>query len=99
MQTPSNLTEIIVLFTRIGLVIIPFLAVVAFLMFIWGVARYIKSAGNEREIKDSKNFLIWGIIGLFIMVTIWGIIAFMQSEFGFGSGGTPIIPQINFPII
>ena len=51
---PKNLTEIIGLFTDIGLVLIPFLGAVAFLVFVLGVARFIKAAGNEKEIKDSK---------------------------------------------
>lgn len=92
--TPTDLTGIINLFTDIGLKIIPFLGAVAFLVFVWGVARFIKSAGSEKEVKDSKNLLIWGVIGLFLLVTIWGIISFMRNEFGFGSDVG--IPQITF---
>lgn len=92
MTPPANLTEVIRMFTNIGLKVIPFLGVVAFLVFVYGIARFIRSAGSEKEIKDSKNLMIWGVIGLFILVTIWGIVAFMQSEFGFG---TPFIPQIH----
>lgn len=90
-----NLTDIINMFIDIGLRVIPFLGAVAFLVFVLGVARFIKASGNERQIKESKNFLIWGIVGLFVLVTIWGIIAFLRSEFGFG-GGEPLIPQIKF---
>lgn len=90
-----NLTDIINMFIDIGLRVIPFLGAVAFLVFVLGVARFIKASGNEKQIKESKNFLIWGIVGLFVLVTIWGIIAFLRSEFGFG-GGEPLIPQINF---
>jgi hypothetical protein len=89
-----DLKGIIDMFIKIGLKIIPFLGVVAFLIFVLGVARFIRSAGSEKEIKDSKNLLIWGVIGLFVLVTIWGIIAFLSGEFGFGSG-TPGIPQIR----
>lgn len=92
--TPTNLTGIINMFTDIGLSLIPFLGAVAFLVFVWGIARFIKAAGSEREIKDSKNLIIWGLVGLFILVTIWGIIAFLRGEFGF-SGGLGI-PQVHF---
>ena len=88
----EGLRGVIEWFIDIGLKIIPLMAAIAFLAFVLGVARFIKAAGNEKEVKDSKNLLIWGIIGLFVMVTIWGIIAFLQGEFGFG-GGT-FIPQI-----
>ena len=89
---PQNLTDIINLFTNIGLALIPLLGAVAFLVFVWGVARFIKSAGSEKEIGESKNLIIWGIVGIFVLVTIWGIVAFLQGEFGFGD--KPFIPQI-----
>lgn len=67
---------------------------IAFLVFILGVARFIKSAGSGKELKDNKNLLIWGLIGMFVLVTIWGIMAFLSSEFGFGN--EVYIPQIEF---
>lgn len=94
MNTSDGLRGIINFFTSIGLSLIPFFATVAFFVFVWGVARYIKSAGNEKEVKDSKNLLIWGVVGLFVMMTIWGIIAFVRGEFG--DSTTLVIPQINF---
>lgn len=89
---PKNLTDIINLFTNIGFALVPLLGAVAFLIFVWGVARFIRSAGSEKEIGESKNLIIWGIVGIFVLVTIWGIVAFLQGEFGFGD--KPFIPQI-----
>lgn len=94
MSFPKDLGGVINMFTDIGLKIIPLLGAVAFLVFIWGVAKFIRSAGSAKEVKDSKNLLIWGVIGLFVLVTIWGLIAFLRGEFGF-SGGLGI-PQIKF---
>ena len=89
-----DLTAIISLFIDIGLRIIPFLGTVVFLVFVLGIVKFIKSAGSEKEIKDSKNLIIWGIVGLLILVSIWGIISFTMGEFGFRGG--VIIPQIHF---
>ncbi len=91
---PTDLKGIIGIFTDIGLAIIPFLGAVAFLVFVWGVARFIRSADSEKEIKDSKNLIIWGIIGLFVLIAIWGIITFLRGEFGFNDAIG--IPQIHF---
>lgn len=95
---PSDVTGIINMFIGIGLRVVPFLGAVAFLVFIWGIAKFIKSAGSEKEVKDSKNLLIWGVVGIFVLVTIWGIVFFLQKEFGFNTGSTPIIPQIKFNV-
>ncbi len=80
-----NLTDIIKMFTDIGLRLIPLFGAIAFFMFLWGVARFIRAAGNEKELKESKNLLIWGLVGMFILMTIWGIVSFLRSEFGFNS--------------
>lgn len=95
MDTPSNLTEIIELFTKIGLELIPFMGAAAFLVFVYGIARFIKVAGNEKEIGESKKLLIWGVVGLFVLVTIWSIISFMQGELGVKNNnwGIPQIPE------
>ncbi len=88
-----TLADILNMFIDLGLKLIPFLGAVAFLVFVYGVGRFIRSSGNEKEMKDRKNLLIWGIIGLFILTTIWGILIFVRNEFGWG--GTLGIPQIN----
>ena len=80
--------------SNIGLKLIPLIAVVAFLVFILAVGRFIRSTGDEAELKKTKKILIWGVIGLFILFTIWAIIAFLQIEF-FGSAKVGI-PQIRF---
>ena len=89
-----DLAGLINKFINIGARIIPLMAAIAFLAFVWGVAKYIKSAGSEKVSKDSKNLLIWGIVGLFVMVTIWGIVSFLKSDLGFGSDVG--VPQIHF---
>ena len=90
----DSLDDIINLFIDLGLKLIPFLGAIAFFMFLIGVGRFIRAAGNEKELKESKNLLIWGIIGLFVLMTVWGIVAFIRGEFGFGSSVG--IPQIRF---
>jgi len=94
MSSPKNLTDVINLFITIGTKVIPLLGMIAFLVFIWGVARYIRSAGSEKEIGDSKKLLIWGLVGLFVMVSIWGIIIFLRGDLGFNDAF--LIPQIHF---
>jgi hypothetical protein len=76
----------------LGMSLIPLLGVIAFLVFIFGVARYIRATGDEKDIQSKKNFLIWGVVGLFVIFSIWGIITYIKGEFGFG--GEVGIPQL-----
>lgn len=54
--------------------LIPFLIAVATLIFIFGVVRYITAAGDEEKTKEGRKFIIYGIIGLAIIVLVWGFV-------------------------
>jgi hypothetical protein len=55
-------------------------ASLAVLMFFWGLVKYIASAGNVEEAKKGKSIMTYGIIALFVMFSILGIIQFIGSE-------------------
>jgi hypothetical protein len=45
------------------------------------VAKYIRSgAGGEKSAEEGKSIMVWGVVGLFVAFSIWGIIRFIQSE-------------------
>ena len=51
-------------------------------VFGWGIVKFIASAGNEEELKKAKGILWWGVIGLFALASVVGIIEFFQRYFG-----------------
>lgn len=59
----------------------PIVVALALLYFFWGLANYILNSGNEEKKKEGKSIMIWGILALFIMVSVWGIINVIQSTF------------------
>lgn len=63
--------------------LVELLAGAALLAFFWGIAQYIRSAGDEKKLAEGKNIMIWGVLGLFVMVSLWGILAFFYGELGF----------------
>ncbi|MDP2705290.1 MAG: hypothetical protein Q8O71_02745 [bacterium] len=77
----DNLQDLIYLsvglFNNIIYVIFSF----ALLMFFWGLAKFIASAGNDKSIADGKRLMLWGVIALFVMASVWGIVAFLQDSF------------------
>mgnify|MGYP006929370953 CR=1 FL=1 len=48
------------------------------LMFFWGLAEFILSAGNEDGRSKGKKHMLWGIVGLFIMVSAKAIIEMLR---------------------
>ncbi len=75
--------------------IVPLLMVVAMSAFLWGIVKYIMAAGDEEKRKDAKGIIIYGILGMFVLVAFWGIILIVTSTFGISTGGTITPPQIS----
>jgi hypothetical protein len=72
--------------------IIPFLITLAVVAFIWGIIQYFLSpADNEEKRKKGKTFIIWGLIGLFVMISIWGLVGLLSDTFGIKT----LIPQLS----
>ncbi len=56
--------------------LINFLLILATVIFLWGVIQYvIGSQGDPKKLEQGKNIMIWGIVGLAVMVSAWGIVA------------------------
>jgi len=66
---------------------------IALVVFGWGIVRLIVASGNQEELKKAKGFLWWGIIGMFVLASIVGIIFVLQSDLGVGGGGIVTPPQ------
>ena len=60
-------------------VIIPVLIGVAMIVFFWGLTQYIYQAGDTHSHDRGREIIIWGLASMFVMVSIWGIIALMRE--------------------
>ncbi|MDP3779499.1 MAG: hypothetical protein Q8R30_05660 [bacterium] len=63
-------------------ILIQILITLAILTFGWGVVKLIFAATNPQQIKDAKGILLWGIIGIFVLSSLYGIITFIQTYVG-----------------
>ena len=58
------------------------LFVLALLYFIWGVIQYVIKADSDEIRTQGKQHMVWGIVGMFIMVAVYGIIAIIKNTIG-----------------
>ena len=55
---------------------------VALAVFFWGMAQFILGADDETKRSTGKQHMVWGVLGLFIMVGVFGIMAVLLRTFG-----------------
>lgn len=63
--------------------IINLLFALATVVFLWGIIQYvIGSQGDTAKLEKGKQVMIWGIIGMAIMASAWGIVKILCQFFG-----------------
>lgn len=92
-QTPLELFLVTV--GNVVSALVPIVSVLAIVYFFYGLAKYILSAGDETKAQEGKSIMIWGVLALFVMVTIFGLIAFIQNTIG--NTETPTVQDIQVP--
>lgn len=61
--------------------IVPFLFSLATVAFIWGIIQFYLNPDNEEKRKKGKSFIIGGLIALFVMLSMWGLVAVLTGTF------------------
>src|SRR3989344_4990524 len=80
----STLKDVLCFATRlINDSVIPFIFAVATALFVWGAVKFfIINADEEAQRDQGRQFMIWGIVALAVMLSIWGLVGILTSTFG-----------------
>lgn len=62
--------------------IIPLTVALALLIFLWGVLLYIKNSEDVKKREEGRQFMLFGIIGLAVMVSVWGLVQILTNTLG-----------------
>ncbi|MDP1625194.1 MAG: hypothetical protein Q8L64_05520 [bacterium] len=54
----------------------------AIVYFIYGVYVYFIKGDGDADRTQGKNHILWSTVGLFIMISVWGIIAVLERTLG-----------------
>lgn len=64
-------------------IIVPILFLGALVGFLYGVGKFILSAGSDEGRESGKLIMFWGVIALFVMASIWSILSLAVYTFSF----------------
>ena len=68
-------------YTLVNEILIPLAFALALLYFFWGIAQYIRAgAGGEKVAQEGRKVMLYGVIAMFVAVSIWGIVNFIRTN-------------------
>ena len=94
-QSADNVLSLVAQVGSISNDLISLVFKLALLFFIWGIAKFILSLGSGADPAEGRSIMVWGIIALFVMTSIWGIVGFLQNMVGIQGGGSAPVPGVE----
>ena len=93
----TNLSGLSSLITSLGGIIkqiIPLIFAVAVIYFFWGLIQFLKAAGDSKAHEAGRNHMIYGIIAIAVMVSVYGLISWLQSTLGISTVTSLPLPTV-----
>src|SRR3989344_1356391 len=59
----------------------PMLVAIAVIVLLVAIINYIRAGEDEEKREKAKSLMIYGIIGLFVMISLWGLVAILSGTF------------------
>lgn len=66
--------------------IIVLLFVIAMIYFLWGLVLHIKNADSPEGHETGKRSMMYGLIGMVIMLSVFGITRMIANSYNLGTG-------------
>ncbi len=91
----KSLTDLINFFTcLIKNSVIPLLMTLAVAGFVYGIIKFFLNPDSEEKKKEGKSFMVWGLIAIFVMVSVWGLVGILRNTFLPNNVGT-FLPEMQ----
>ncbi len=78
--------------------LLPILIALAVVIFLWGVLKYIRASDNPEQRTEGRELMVYGIVAIFVMVSLWGLVNiiidvfFDASDLTISGGNVPQFP-------
>lgn len=67
--------------------LLPMMVSLALIYTIWAVIEYIQANEDSQKKTEKRQQMFWGIIGLFVIISVWSLVAIVQNTFNIFGGG------------
>jgi len=64
-------------------IVVPIIFAFTFAAFVWGVVKYFfLHGGEEKSRAEGRQFILWGILGMAVLFSVWGFVNIVLSTLG-----------------
>ncbi len=97
-QAITDVNSLTYKLTNIGNIFIEILIAFAVIYIIFNVVRFIVSDAGSEKRTGYRDGVLWGIVGLFVILSIWGLVRILTNTFRTDSTA-PVnqYPQVQYP--
>ena len=93
----NNLTDVFTTIAKLATTAMELLVGLAVLVLVWGIVKYIISADDPTARAEGRSLVLWGVIGVFAIVSIWGLVNILAGTFNLNATalGVPTLPTVS----
>ena len=85
-------------FKEILMKLVPIIVSIAVVVFLVGVTKFIRSADQPQEREQGRHLIVYGIVTLFVMLSMWGLVGFIVNTF-FGNVTDYELKDSDVPVL
>lgn len=91
----TTLQSLLCKFNELLGALLPFLIAIGVVVFVWGVIQFVISSDEEAKTKG-RDRIIYGIIGLVVIVGLWGLVRLVTNTFGLNNVTNITLPTVPY---
>jgi len=85
-ESPRGIMGLLISFVTIVNWFVGLLMALATLIFLWGILNYVLAGDSESKRAEAKGYMTYGVVTLFVMVSVWALVYVISNTFGLQTG-------------
>lgn len=90
----GNLTSLVTWIANTVKSLVPIMFGLAIIYFFWGLVVFLRASGDPKAQEAGRNQMIWGVITIAVMASIYGLVFWLRDLFGVGAQDVINIPRV-----
>lgn len=76
--------------------VLPLLILGALVLFLFGIVKRFFWGKDAADKSEAGKYILWGIVALFVMVSVWGLVNVLRGTFNLDNANIPLAPAVPY---